>query len=352
MGIGYLLQNADVASAHIPEQGVWPSVRHWQQRSSFEAGAPSPKTGLKQVEKVSQNVGCAPGFRCMSKISEFGMEHNGEYKRVYTPILPPRFEQRDVWEWGCPARGDMTPAGKCQPPKPGEEGQAGMCWSQNAMLAGPKTPCGSSGDKCMCVKPATSDGAIGYGNKSKEILPEFTEGDSGDAGGVEVVMGNFQVQPLPHCDDCLGLSSNWEQCSECANCSYGTKVLDGRPTLACYDKDFQPPGQPVEAETPPKAGEEYRKRNFVLLQGKRAEEQDLWIIPQYPLWDPEPEGLGDDASGGQVFPFQINAEPLSNEAWVKAYKVAAPKIQQLGPSFCRMFDIVSMGQQCSVAMSP
>ena len=98
--------------------------------------------------------------------------------------------------------------------------------------------------------------------------------------------------------------------------------------------------------------EEYRKRNFVLLQGKRAEEQacgtgsllkpacpknspcfvicvrnavycvmsclqDLWIIPQYPLflgsaseipwplasaderlrWDPEPEGLGDDASG-------------------------------------------------------
>ena len=57
-------------------------------------------------------------------------------------------------------------------------------------------------------------------NKSRDILPEFTEGDSGDAGrsanffntdigfcshwifakgGVEVVMGNFQVQPLPHC---------------------------------------------------------------------------------------------------------------------------------------------------------
>ena len=64
----------------------------------------------------------------------------GEYKRVTTPKLPARFEQRDVWEWGCPARGrelvcsrlhwalcseclpttgNMTSTGKCHPPKPG-----------------------------------------------------------------------------------------------------------------------------------------------------------------------------------------------------------------------------------------
>ena len=32
-------------------------------------------------------------------------EFQGEYKRVPTPQLPPRFDQRPVWEWGCPARG-------------------------------------------------------------------------------------------------------------------------------------------------------------------------------------------------------------------------------------------------------
>ena len=49
------------------------------------------------------------------------------------------------------------------------------------------------------MKPLTSEGSIGYGNKSSEILPEYTEGDSGDYGGVEVVMGKFQVQPMPRC---------------------------------------------------------------------------------------------------------------------------------------------------------
>ncbi|CAJ1350754.1 unnamed protein product [Effrenium voratum] len=299
--------------------------------SSFEAAAPGAAGAAeKPAVKVSENVGCAPGFRCMSLISEFGMEHNGEYERVTTPILPPRFEQRDVWEWGCPALGNMTAEGKCKPPKPGEEASAGMCWSQDSLLVGPKTPCGSQGDKCMCVKPVGSDGSIGYGNKSREILPEFTEGDSGDYGGVEVVMGNFQVQPMPHCGDCMDLSANWEECKQCANCSYGTKVLDGRPTLACYPKDFQPPGQPFVVEEPPKAGDEYRQKDYVLLQGQEAHEQDMWVIPQYPLWDPQPHGVEKEApEGGQIFPFQMNTEPLSNEAWVKKYHEAAPRIQAL-----------------------
>ena len=54
--------------------------------------------------------------------------------------------------------------------------------------------------------------------------------------------------------------SSQEDCGNCANCTYGTKILDGRPpldptvqfwvvdqwlkngnfrTLACYDKNFQ-----------------------------------------------------------------------------------------------------------------
>lgn len=143
-------------------------------------------------------------------------------------------------------------------------------------------------------------------------------------------MGNFQVQPMPHCDDCLALSSHWEECKQCANCHYGTKVLDGRPTLACFEKNFQPPGQPSETPEPTKAGDEYHQKDNILLKGQEPLEQDLWVIPQYPLWDPQPTGLEhDNLAGGQVFPYQINSEPLSNEAWVKAYKAAAPRIQSL-----------------------
>ena len=291
------------------------------------AKTPGPKEG-EQTVNLSQNVGCAPGFRCMSLTSEFGIEHNGEYKRVPTPQLPPRFDQRPVWEWGCPARGTLTAQGKCQPPKPGDETEAGMCWSQDSMIAGPKTPCGSDGDKCMCVKPVTSDGSVGYGNKSREILPEYTEGDSGDYGGVEVVMGNFQVQPMPHCDDCLALSAHWDDCGQCTNCSYGTKILDGRPTLACYDKNFQPPGQPIQTQEPPK--DDYEGKEHILLKGQEPVEQDLWVIPQYPVWDPQPPGVEEEApTSGQIFPFQMSTEPLSNEAWVKAYRAAAPRIQSL-----------------------
>ena len=58
-----------------------------------------------------------------------------------------------------------------------------------AFQAGPKTPCGTSGDKrltcclagpepdvhyvfprCMCVKPVTSDGSIGYGLSGSKAL--------------------------------------------------------------------------------------------------------------------------------------------------------------------------------------
>lgn len=40
-------------------------------------------------------------------------EFQGEYKRVPTPQLPPRFDQRPVWEWGCPARG-LIHSSECQ----------------------------------------------------------------------------------------------------------------------------------------------------------------------------------------------------------------------------------------------
>ena len=39
------------------------------------------------------------------KTASVAVFDGGEYKRVTTPKLPARFEQRDVWEWGCPARG-------------------------------------------------------------------------------------------------------------------------------------------------------------------------------------------------------------------------------------------------------
>jgi len=104
--------------------------------------------------------------------------------------------------------------------------------------------------------------------------------------------------------------------------------LDGRPTLACYDKNFQPSQQPSPTEEPPK--DDYQEKDHILLKGQEPIEQDLWVIPQYPLWDPQPPGVEQEAAtSGQIFPFQMSTEPLSNEAWVKAYKAVAPRIQTL-----------------------
>ena len=58
----------------------------------------------------------------------------------------------------------------------------------------------------------------------------------------------------------------------------------------------------------------------------------LALVEQSARWDPQPKGLeASSASSGQVFPFQMDSEPLPNEAWVKAYRSAAPRIQCLGP---------------------
>ena len=101
-------------------------------------------------------------------------------------------------------------------------------------------------------------------------------------------------------------------------------------TLACYDRSFQAAGGEVKVKG------EYEERNRVLLKGQEPLEEDLWVVPQYPLWDPQvkteaAEGAGQAA--GQIFPFQMDSEPLPNEAWVKAYRSAAPRIQCFGRTY-------------------
>ena len=65
-------------------------------------------TGLWSVPSF---FGEAPGRKVMRQRQNRSnqtinfSELQGEYKRVPTPQLPPRFDQRPVWEWGCPARG-------------------------------------------------------------------------------------------------------------------------------------------------------------------------------------------------------------------------------------------------------
>eukprot|EP00931_Biecheleriopsis_adriatica_P069303 TRINITY_DN4316_c0_g1_i1.p1 TRINITY_DN4316_c0_g1~~TRINITY_DN4316_c0_g1_i1.p1 ORF type:complete len:591 (+),score=151.31 TRINITY_DN4316_c0_g1_i1:124-1896(+) len=293
--------------------------------SSFNEAKPAPE------EKVPENIGCAPGFYCISKVENFGLQHHGNYTKEISHDIPKRFSEASVWEWGCPAKGSMTPQGECRLPAEGEN-EAGMCWSLKGMLAGPKTPCGPSGDKCMCVRPSPSDGALGYGFTHVEIKPEF-EAIVGNAqkehGGVEVRMGNFEAQPLAACDDCMS-KKDWESCRECQNCVYRDEVLDGRKTEGCFDKNFVAahPDDSTEEDKPPDAGAEYETRNYTYLQGKKAIVHDgMWVIPHYPMWDPQPDESED--SGGQVFPFQMRSEALPNEAWVAAYKENAPKMQSL-----------------------
>jgi hypothetical protein len=74
------------------------------------------------------------------------------------------------------------------------------------------------------------------------------------------------------------------------------------------------------------------------MEGQEAEEveQKLVVVPHYPLWDPgdqrtpnEAGGLDGDVAKLLQFPYQSRRETLSREAWIDAYKSAAPRIQRM-----------------------
>merc|ERR1719215_1661815 len=160
-------------------------------------------------------VQCQQGFKCVSRVKDFGMNHDGKFERpTGVDTAAHGLPAGSTYEYGCPARGAMTSSGTCADGGPGESGR---CFSSDRFEAGAGSACGVEGaGKCMCVKPVSAPGEIRATGKVSEIRQ-----------GQEVQVGDFVVQSPANCDRCAQHSSNPEQCQRCETCEYITKDVGG-----------------------------------------------------------------------------------------------------------------------------
>eukprot|EP00931_Biecheleriopsis_adriatica_P087823 TRINITY_DN62239_c0_g1_i1.p1 TRINITY_DN62239_c0_g1~~TRINITY_DN62239_c0_g1_i1.p1 ORF type:complete len:464 (+),score=84.37 TRINITY_DN62239_c0_g1_i1:40-1431(+) len=270
-------------------------------------------------------IKCAPGFQCVSKLTSFPLGHDGVFHHTpgpsaLEPADPERFRDwLNTYEVGCPARGKLTPAGKCKD-NGDEAAQQGFCFSTSGFEGGPDMPCNQD-DDCLCVKANTPNGKLTLGHRHLE-----------NEDGKEMVQGSYEVQQVTKCDHCEQLSFDREHCEECSNCVFKAKSMGGEMVEACWDKDG---GAARRARL-------NGKEKVVYLNGMTPVRKDINIVPHYPLWDPQeqhepvdaegsPEAEGELAlapNGGQRMPYQSKRELLSRDAWVAAYKEVAPRVQR------------------------
>lgn len=251
---------------------------------------------------------CEEGFKCISQVEKFGLHHDGVYKGLPLGVkLPP--EYKSAYEWGCPARGTVSPSGECA--DHGTKDTSQLCWSLQQFEAGKNSPC-KDVDDCKCVKP-TENGNTTLNNKYSVMNQ-----------GKEVRTQKYLVQPKQQCDKCEDHDCNPTQCNRCEFCEYTTKTFGGRRTEGCFTRE-KAKAEDVDAAD----GRPY-------LDGDDATEEDLIVIPHYKFWDPGatrgPDEKGYDAASPSAvlrFPHQNRSEPLSKEAWLSKYKEAAPRIQRL-----------------------
>lgn len=269
------------------------------------------------------DIKCHEGFKCVSAVDVFGRNHNYEYKGLLngSPV-PIRF--RGSFEEGCPARGEMTPAGDC---RDFGKGPLGFCWSKDRYESGPTSPC-KDPSMCMCVK-AADNGTSTHTSATKAAI---THKVSESVQGAELQTRTYWTQPEAQCEECASHNCSRESCNKCHNCEYGTKTSMGRTAKGCYDRDYGVARRDRVAAT------DGRKYLFKDMDGldSTQEEQKLVVIPHFPLWDPgdarmdtEVVGQEGDPSNNLQFPYQSRREPLSREAWIDAYKQAAPRIQRV-----------------------
>merc|ERR1719433_945655 len=172
------------------------------------------------------DVKCAQGFQCVSKVENFGLNHNGVYEPPKALDIAPRF--KEAYELGCPARGAVSGGGEC---RDNGEGGASKCYSTRRFEAGPQMPCDLE-DKCLCVRMSVANGSPGN-RKNLDIQD-----------GLATAEAQYVVQPPVKCDECAQHSCDQKECEACESCEYTTKVLDGRKTLGCFDRT----GNPREAK--------------------------------------------------------------------------------------------------------
>eukprot|EP00929_Paragymnodinium_shiwhaense_P023975 TRINITY_DN14886_c0_g1_i1.p1 TRINITY_DN14886_c0_g1~~TRINITY_DN14886_c0_g1_i1.p1 ORF type:complete len:499 (-),score=86.65 TRINITY_DN14886_c0_g1_i1:64-1560(-) len=292
-------------SVHTP----WPPARPMFPR-------PLRLTGFYEVK-------CAPGFRCISKLSNIAQGHDGKFdlEHAEPPLISERLE--NAYEWGCPARGVIDAAGKCV--DDGKSGAHGpMCFSTVRYEAGQGTACDSD-EKCLCVRPTTAMGDVGQADRSTEAVK-----------GEEVQSGRFFIEKPAKCADCSQHDCSKEVCDSCPNCEFITKDVElvdpatGEKTTRQQSGCFKGPTQ----------GEVKWDEPCLYLHGVKPTERELQVVPHYRLYDPldtqyDPQDTSEDAAtstglaADMRLPYQSQREPLGREEWIRQYREAAPGLQKL-----------------------
>lgn len=277
---------------------------------------------LARLASSFVDVKCHEGFHCVSAVDVFGRNHDFKFEGLPEgKVISQRY--RGAYEDNCPARGEMTSSGDCRDTG---KGPAGFCWSHNRFESGPDSPC-KDPDLCKCVKNA-EQGTATHSHQGESH--QHVAGESHQ--GTDLLTRKYWVQPPAECEDCSQHNCSMESCNKCKNCEYGTKTFLGRTSKGCYDVDSG------VARLERVGSDKGRKYLFAGMEGldSTQKQEDLLVVPHYPMWDPGSTRRADEFGGAPTdptaelkFPYQDRREPLSREAWIDAYKQAAPRIQNL-----------------------
>jgi len=206
---------------------------------------------------------------------------------------------KDAYEWGCPARGVVSPAGEC---KDNGKGIQSMCYSTSRYEAGPDMPCDSE-EKCFCVKPENSNG---------NAMMKFHHTEIKD--GKVLVMGKFTKERENKCQECEQHDQDQKTCNECKNCEY---FVDG-PHKRCNRR--------VDLGIP-------KKQQDI----PDTSERELKILPHFRIWDPgeEDANIKDEMQPSEEqettiqMPYTNRCEPLTQAEWRMKFKEVAPDINRI-----------------------
>lgn len=289
------------------------------------------------------NISCDPGFECVSKVQKFGVAHDGAY-HPGGPVEGLKANQNcpNVYEVGCPARGESRAAGNCVDTGVGTKH---MCWSPFRFEAGSDAPCGTAQDGlCKCVKnvpqpiqPAGSEqSAASQAGEGKQ--PTATQGTVdpcsmdpstvvSNQDGDAFVNGKWKSEKYETlaCRDCTQHDQNDKDCNNLCKgkCTYRTnQSIAGLKINGCFPSQEKPKGEEVEL---PKVEE------------KDLEEIDLKVIPHFTIWNPKQHDGSASATPvpqqgffkGMKLPWDIRDRPLSKTEFLKEYQKARKPVQAL-----------------------
>jgi len=314
----------------MPTAGLW----------LLEPGAPRIR-----LPSALYDVKCDPGFRCVSKVSDFGLHHDGNYRAedLGKDAIAARYNS--AYEVGCPARGTSHALGQCTDVGLGPQF---YCWSPQRFEAGETVPCGAEDSgKCLCVRNTSNAGDT----LDKEVPNQHAQVKEGE--DLQTGMWPVETYKQLKCRECSQHDQSQEDCLACApKCDYGTKELSGIKITGCFNSENyafdkkeaekQAAERLKEATKDAPQGEAAVKQELQAYETKETPETEskrLSVIPHYRLWDPKAhDDFGDlkqprpETGGyfqGEKLPWEGRDTFLSARAWVDRFPQAAPHIQHL-----------------------